>query len=185
MDNISKRVNFRLGDLTIPFNQQCEKENLTTTEMIRKALIHYLGDSQENINDNVSFSVENKHDFSKKKKVVISFTESEFLALENLRKFAYKPTYQAVIIAIFRAYILEESYLNEQEILLLKDANIQLLSIGRNLNQIVRKINIGEFKTELDVQYLGKLVKACKKHENYYRDLINRATLRRKIKVEI
>lgn len=185
MDNRKRKTAaIKLGELQTQFEERCKSENLTASELLRKALIHYLN-SKEETEKNSSFSVENKHDFGEKKKVVVTFTESEFLALEHLRKFAYKPTYQAVIIAIFRAYILEEPYLNEQEILLLKDANSQLLSIGRNLNQIARKINSGEFKTELDVQYLEQLVRACQNHENYYRGLINRATLRRKIKVEI
>ncbi|MDK4565385.1 plasmid mobilization relaxosome protein MobC, partial [Kingella kingae] len=164
--------------------KQCKIENISASELMRKALLQYLR-LPEKVKSQHSFSVENKHDFGEKKKVVITFNESEFLALEKLRKFAYKPTYQAVIIAIFRAYISEEPYLNEQEILLLKDANTQLLAIGRNLNQIARKINSGEFKTKLDIQYLEQLVIACQNHENYYRGLINRATLRRKIKVEI
>ena len=180
----SKKINFRLGDLTTPFFKQCKIENISASELMRKALLQYLR-LPEKVESQHSFSVENKHDFGEKKKVVITFNESEFLALEKLRKFAYKPTYQAVIIAIFRAYISEEPYLNEQEILLLKDANTQLLAIGRNLNQIARKINSGEFKTKLDSQYLEQLVRACQNHENYYRGLINRATLRRKIKVEI
>lgn len=180
MRDISKRVNFRLGDLTTPFLEQCKKENLSTSELLRKALVQYLNKAEP-----VSFSVEKKHDFGEKKKIVVSFTESEFQALEQLRKFALKPTYQAVIIAIFRAYVSQEPYLNEQEILLLKDANRQLQSIGRNLNQIARKINSGDFKSELNVEYLFKVISALEKHENYFQTLINRATLRRQIKVNL
>lgn len=185
MDNRKRKTAaIKLGRLQTQFEERCKSENLTPSELLRKALIYYLN-SEQIIEKKQSFSVENKYDFAEKKKVVITFNESEFLALEELRKFAYKPTYQAVIIAIFRAYISEEPYLNEQEILLLKDANTQLLAIGRNLNQIARKINSGEFKTELDSQYLEQLIRACQNHENYFRGLINRATLRRKIKVEI
>ncbi|HHS1179172.1 plasmid mobilization relaxosome protein MobC [Neisseria meningitidis] len=180
----SKTINFRLGNLTTQFLEQCKIENLSTSELVRKALLQYFRQPEKS-ESKVSFSVENKHDYGEKKKVVVTFTETEFQALEQLKKFALKPTYQAVIIAIFRAYISEEPYLNEQEILLLKDANTQLLAIGRNLNQIARKINSGEFKTELDSQYLEQLIRACQNHENYFRGLINRATLRRKIKVEI
>lgn len=185
MDNRKRKTAaIKLGRLQTQFEERCKSENLTPSELLRKALIYYLN-SEQIIEKKQSFSVENKYDFGEKKKVVITFNESEFSALEELRKFAYKPTYQAVIIAIFRAYISEEPYLNEQEILLLKDANTQLLAIGRNLNQIARKINSGEFKTELDSQYLEQLIRACQNHENYFRGLINRATLRRKIKVEI
>lgn len=180
----SKTINFRLGDLTTPFLEQCKIENLSASELVRKALLQYFRQPEKS-ERNVSFSVENKHDYGDKKKVVVTFTETEFQALEQLKKFALKPTYQAVIISIFRAYVLQEPYLNEQEILLLKDANKQLLFIGRSLNQIARKINSGEFKTDLNDEHLQNLIIACQRHEYYFQKLINRATLRRKIKVEI
>lgn len=173
----SKRVNFRLGDLTNQFVEQCKKENLSTSELMRKALFQYLNKTEPS-----SFSVENKHEFGNKKKVVVSFTETEFQALEKLRQFALKPTYQSVIISIFRAYLLQEPYLNEQEILLLKDANRQLQAIGRNFNQIARKINSGEFESDLDIKYIHDVINALDNHEKYFQSLINRATLRKKIK---
>lgn len=179
-----KTAAIKLGDLENEFNEHCKTKNLTPSQLIRKALLQYF--RQPEISESkVSFSVENKHDYGEKKKVVVTFTETEFQALEQLKKFALKPTYQAVIISIFRAYALQEPYLNEQEILLLKDANRQLLFIGRNLNQIARKINSGEFKTDLNDEHLQNLIIACQRHEDYFQKLINRATLRRKIKVEL
>ena len=172
-----KTASIKLGHLENDFLECCKSENMTPSQLIRKALLQYLKKTEP-----FSFSVESKHEFGNKKKVVVSFTETEFQALEKLRQFAFKPTYQAVIISIFRAYLLQEPYLNEQEILLLKDANRQLQAIGRNFNQIARKINSGEFESDLDIKYIYDVINALDNHEKYFQSLINRATLRRKIK---
>lgn len=183
-DSKRKTASIKLGNLEKEFVARCKSENLTPSQLLRKALMLYLKNCKiENVP--VSFSIENKHDYGERKKVVVTFSESEFHALEQLKKFALKPTYQAVIIAIFRAYISQEPYLNKQEILLLKDASNQLLAIGRNLNQITRAINSGEFKSDLNDEYLCKLTTACERYIKYFQSLINRATLRRKIKVQM
>ena len=179
----------KLGKLQQEFESRCEIENLTPSELLRKALLQYLNGTVEHPSEQVRqipAKVENKHDFSEKKKVVVSFSESEFQALQKLAESAYKPTYQGVLISMFRAQIMQDPYLNAEEILLLKDANKQLLAIGRNLNQIVRAIHSGDYGNRdiLDGGYLEKLLTACDRHADYFQHLINRATLRRKVKAE-
>lgn len=184
-----KTAAIKLGKLEKEFESRCEFENLTPSQLLRKSLLQYLYGAEQNQPEKlekIPAFVENKHDFGEKKKVVVSFSESEFQALQKLADSAYKPTYQGVLISMFRAQIMQDPYLNAEEILLLKDANKQLLAIGRNLNQIVRAIHSGDYGNRdiLDNDYLEKLLTALDRHAEYFQNLINRATLRRKVITE-
>lgn len=90
MDNRKKKTAaIKLGDLENEFNEHCKIENLTPSQLIRKALLQYFRQPEKS-ESNVSFSVENKHDYGEKKKVVVTFTETEFQALEQLKKICIK-----------------------------------------------------------------------------------------------
>lgn len=174
-----RTASIKLGDLEQAFEACCHSEGLTASQLLRKTLLAYL----KNPRDFPYFSVENRHDFGQKKKLEVSFTESEYAALSEILKFSYNPTYQAVIVGMVRAYLTAEPFLNEQEIMVMRDANKQLLAIGRNLNQIVRAINSGTYneKYGIDNDYLIKLLGACDKHAAYFQGIISRATQRKKI----
>ena len=175
----SRPVSTRLGNLEQEFDARCQSEGLSASQLLRRALIDYL----RKPNSIPSFTVENKHDFVEKKKVVVSFTESEYAALGEVVKTSYNVTYQAVIVGMVRAYLTAEPFLNEQEIMVMRDANKQLLAIGRNLNQIVRAMNSGTYNEKYGINddYLMRLLGACDKHAAYFQGIVTRATQRKKI----
>ena len=47
-------------------------------------------------------------------------------------------------------------------------------AIGRNLNQITRAINSGEFKIDLNHEYLRDLITACGRHRTFFQNFVNK-----------
>lgn len=184
MNSKRKVVSLRLGKLEEEVSKICEKENLSESEILKKALIEYLLKTRNNEEKNsvINFKVSHNNADEIKKRVEISLTISEIEALEELMKISIHSTMQSLIVGILRAYFLHSPVFQINEVVNLKKANSELNSIGRNLNQMSKLANMNEVFAEdvLTQDALNNLTKAIENHSEYVREVVNIATLRTK-----
>lgn len=184
MNNKRKVISLRLGKLEEEVSKICEKENLTESELLKKALVEYLIKSRdvEEKTSVVHFKVFHNRIDEIKKRIEISLTVSEIEALDELMKISIHSTMQSLIVGILRAYFLHSPVFQINEVVNLKKANSELNSIGRNLNQMSKLSNMNEVFAEdvLTQNALNDLTKIIENHSQYVREVINTATLRTK-----
>ena len=92
----------------------------------------------------------------KKVRVSVWLTESEREGI-RLRTTLHGGTRAGWIINLIRAALTREPQLGSDEIEALEQSNYQLLSIGRNLNQIARRLNEGQQQQVVEVDMLNEL----------------------------
>ena len=175
----NKVVSIRLGALEKVFLERCEKDNLKPSELLKLSLRSYLGKDEKSPKD-ISFSVRKFASEPMKKRIEITLTESELSALESVMNLTFYQSYQAVIVGILRAYFLNSAVFHTQEITELRQANAALNAIGRNLNQVIKLIHLGDMEAAraLNETNMDKVVAALNAHSAYCKKVINTATLR-------
>ena len=92
----------------------------------------------------------------KKVRVSVWLTESEREGI-RLRTTLHGGNRAGWIINLIRAALTREPQLGDDEIDVLKASNFQLLSIGRNLNQIARRLNEGQTQQSVEMAMLDEL----------------------------
>lgn len=80
-----------------------------------------------------------------KKRFEIMLTDSEREALATRAK-EEKTSGRQFVIDALRAVLTHEPQLSMKEIEILGESNFQLLAVGRNLNQIARRLNEGKYE---------------------------------------
>lgn len=183
MQQKSKTVSVWLGGLEAPFYSRCEQENLKPSELMKLALRSYLSTGKKTEKD-ISFSVGKMALDAPKKRIEITLTESELAALEEVMNVTIYRSYQAVIVGILRAYFLNKPVFQTKEVEVLRQANAALNAMGRNFNQVIKLIHLGDMEAAraLNEANIEKMVEAIEKHTFYCRKVVNEATLRTKFK---
>lgn len=183
MDSKNKVVSFRLGSLQDSFEKRCEVDNLKPAELIKVALRNYLSDEEKTVKD-ISFSVEKLALDEPKKRIEVTLTESEISALETIKSLTVYQSYQAIIVGILRAYILNKPVFQIQEVEVLRRANTELNAMGRNFNQLIKLIHLGDMEAirALNESNIEKIILAIEKHADFCRKVVNEAILRTKFK---
>lgn len=105
-----------------------------------------------------------------KKRFEILLTISERQALEIRAKEAGSSVRQFIIDAV-RATLTHEPQYSMKEIEVLGESNYQLLAIGRNLNQIARRLNEGKYEP-VTVERIEELSKSLLQHAKKVSDTI-------------
>ena len=98
-----------------------------------------------------------------KRRVAVELTESEIEGI-RLRTQMRGGTRAAWIINLIRSALTVEPQFGDAEIEALTESNYQLLSIGRNLNQITRRLNEGQTQQEVELALLEELREKIRKH---------------------
>lgn len=183
MTEKNKVLSFRLGSLEEAFYSYCKKEELKPSEVVKLALRAYLSSGKKPEKD-ISFSVGKMALDAPKKRIEITLTESELEALEAVMNVTIYRSYQAVIVGILRAYFLNKPVFQTKEVEVLRQANAALNAMGRNFNQVIKLIHLGDMEAAraLNEANIEKMVEAIEKHAFYCRKVVNEATLRTKFK---
>lgn len=105
-----------------------------------------------------------------KKRFEILLTVSEREALEIRAKEAGSSVRQFIIDAV-RATLTHEPQYSMKEIEILGESNYQLLAIGRNLNQIARRLNEGKYEP-VTVEQIEELSRSLRQHAKKVSDTI-------------
>lgn len=93
---------------------------------------------------------------TRKKRVELRLTESEFACVRNLAE-ASGSSPNAWAINLIRANLTRTPQLGFHELQMLGKSNCSLLAIGRNLNQIARWMNANKGSAPPDLAYIERL----------------------------
>lgn len=130
--------------LKAQWDEYCEKNDKKSAATLR-ALMRYMiqDDMPPEVRRWIAGQVDEKPDDGRKERFEILVTPSE---KEAIRKRAEEEgcSMRYWIVAACRAGLTKEPQFNMEEIKALGESNYQLLAIGRNLNQIARRMNEGK-----------------------------------------
>ncbi len=138
----SLRMDVYLGDLKTPWVEYCASVGKKPGAVLREAIEKQLAGLQAGKPRTVFKSVEEVQHVAKKR-FEIMLTDSEREALATRAK-EEKTSGRQFVSDALRAILTHEPQLSMKEIEILGESNFQLLGVGRNLNQIARRLNEGK-----------------------------------------
>lgn len=165
----SPYMNIYLGDLKKPWVEYCSSVGKKPGAALREAIEKQLAGLQTGKPRTVFTQVEETSQ-EPKKRFEILLTVSEREALEVRAKEAGSSVRQFIVDAI-RAALTHEPQYSMKEIEVLGESNYQLLAIGRNLNQIARRLNEGKYEP-VTVERIEELSKSLRQHAKKVSDSI-------------
>lgn len=165
----SPYMNIYLGNLKAPWVEYCssigKKPGVALREAIEKQLAGLQADTAKTV-----FTQVEETSRKPKKRFEILLTVSEREALETRAKEAGSSVRQFIVDAV-RATLTHEPQYSMKEIEVLGESNYQLLAIGRNLNQIARRLNEGKHEPII-VERIEELSKSILLHAKKVSDSI-------------
>ena len=128
------RINIDLQHYKQPWLDYCKAHNTTPSEAFRMVAAKLIGAKKG------ASSEAGEGGSGIKVRKVIKLTRSEILAAEEL---ADREGFHLTrwIVALVRARLMRGAQLGQHELELLARSNMQILALGRNLNQIARVLN--------------------------------------------
>ncbi len=164
MNKPRKQLYVGLGKLDDPFRESCAARGITPNAEIRRLVANSLQEKAAPLKQ--KFKSNAAIDETRLRRE-IRFSESEFEA--GTRLAAYLGTnMQGMVIALIRNAVESEAIFSEKEVLALSASSLQLGALGRNFNQLVKRLNadidplptdyanavalIGEIQTEIRAQ---------------------------------
>lgn len=165
----SPYMNIYLGNLKAPWVEYCSSLGKKPGVALREAIEKQLSGLQADTARTVFTQVEETSQ-EPKKRFEILLTVSEREALEVRAKEAGSSVRQFIVDAI-RATLTHEPQYSMKEIEVLGESNYQLLAIGRNLNQIARRLNEGKYEP-VTVERIEELSKSILLHVKKISDSI-------------
>lgn len=165
----SLRMDVYLGDLKTPWVAYCASVGKKPGAALREAIEKQLAGLQVDKARTLFTQVEQTHR-EPKKRFEILLTVSEREALEIRAKEAGSSVRQFIVDAV-RATLTHEPQYAMKEIEVLGESNYQLLAIGRNLNQIARRLNEGKYEP-VTVERIEELSKSLRQHAKKVSDTI-------------
>lgn len=156
----SPYLNLYLGGLKPLWEAYCAQRNLKPGAAIRTAIEHQLKAASEPRPGQVVSSMEPAKP-EKRERYEITLTGSEKEAIR--RRLDGKRTMRDWIASAIRGALTKEPQFGAAEYAALAESTYQLLAIGRNLNQIARKLNEGR-SAEFPAKRVADIEAAIKAH---------------------
>jgi hypothetical protein len=132
-----KRLHVALGASDEPFRRECEERGITPSAEIRRLIEDSL--SKPNVRKRCVFKSRPEPDETRLRRE-IRFSESEFEAGTKLAKHL-GTNIQGMLISLVRCAVEAKPIFSGQEVNKLAAASLQLGAVGRNFNQLVRRLN--------------------------------------------
>lgn len=170
-------LSVRLGvDLKERWEAYCEGLGTAPSSAIKAAIEQQLEKAGKNPTPKINHQTQEATPAEPKVRFEILLTESEKRAIRE-RSNIERCSMRRWIIDACRAGLTHEPQFGMSEIDALGESNYQLLAIGRNLNQIARRLNEGKH-AEITVEQIEKLSRIIDKHTDTVSGTI-RASLER------
>ncbi len=151
-----KRIGVRLSEETLSnWTEYCQARGESPSTVIRQ----YMEATLENeASEGVKLPERTRKPRREqiKRRVTVELTESEIEGI-RLRTQMRGGTRASWIIKLIRSALTVDPQMGDVEIEALVESNYQLLSIGRNLNQISRRLNEGQKKQEVELAMVDAL----------------------------
>lgn len=145
MEKENPYLNVYLGSLKKPWGDYCESLGKKPGAALKEAIEQQLEKATRLPTPKPFRQTRELPDGESKVRFEILLTKSEKAAIQDLANLEHCSQRRWIIDAI-RAGLTHEPQFGMKEIEALGESNYQLLSIGRNLNQIARRLNEGRFE---------------------------------------
>jgi len=166
-------------DVYAKWQAYCAGIGLPPSTAVRKSIEQQVSQAVE-VKEPVSETHESIRE-QKKVRVSMWLTESEREGI-RVRTKLHGGTRAAWIINLIRAALTRDPQLGHDEIEVLEQSNYQLLAVGRNLNQISRRMNEGQKQQEVELAMVETLRDQIEAHTDEVTRLIRSNTERWVIK---
>ena len=114
-------------------------------------------------------------------RVEMRFKQSEFGALNEIIEHE-GCTQQGFLIGLFRAFVANEVQFTTDEVLALRDANMQLRKLGVNINAIAKQLKQGNAQVDGSFEKIAEVItKRIDQHTHKVNELLNASEHRWKI----
>lgn len=133
------------SDLKSRWRAHCRQQGETPSSGVRQVIEHLLANDRQPY---TQAEVVRGHEDRTRRRLEFRLTESELAKVCDLARIQGLSTNQWVV-SLVRAHLTKQPQFGMVELTALGDSNSRLLSIGRNLNQIARRLNAGEIVDEL------------------------------------
>ncbi len=166
MDKKGPRISVYMGSLREPWDEYCASLGInssTAFKDIAKQLLAKPSKPPKN------FKQANGPDRRKKVRWEVPLTPSEKQAVEKMAE-QENCSPRRLVVNLIRMYVTGEPQFSAKEIEELGEANYQLYSIGRNLNQLAKRLNEGHLEP-VTVERIEELRKIIREHT----DKVNQA----------
>lgn len=174
MEKKNAYLNVYLGSIKEPWADYCETLGKKPGAAIKEAIEQQLSKAQANPQPKTYRQTETVKE--PKERLEILLTISEKAAVKERAKIERCSMRRWIVDAI-RTGLTHEPQFGMAEIDALGESNYQLLALGRNLNQIARRLNEGHYEP-ITVQRIVALSRLIDKHTDVVSDAI-RASLER------
>lgn len=155
-----------LGKLKEPWLKHCEAHNVKPGAALKAVVVKLLSSE---VKAHKIFSQSGGPDRGKKKRWEVPLTPSEKAAVEKRAK-EENCSPRRWVVDLIRLSLTHDPQFSTKEIEELGESNYQLYSIGRNLNQLAKRLNEGHLEP-VTVERIEELRKVIKAHT----DSVNRA----------
>lgn len=166
----SRAINVHLGELKEPWAAYCSARGLKPGAAIREAIARQLASGPATSGEaGLRRQADETPDTTPKEGVRVWLTSSEKKAMREQAE-AEKCSMGRWIVDAIRTRLTGEPQFSMKEIETLGESNFQLLAIGRNLNQIARRLNEGK-----DAPEVVAAVKELRRQIGEHTALVDRA----------
>ncbi|WP_027917483.1 MULTISPECIES: plasmid mobilization relaxosome protein MobC [unclassified Pseudomonas] len=176
--NTEKRspiLSVRLGpELKTRWENYCEELGRAPSSAIREAVERQLKAVDEPLAPKTYRQIENEQEIKQRFEILLTTSEKKSI---KERAHIERCSMRRWIIDAIRAGLTHEPQFGMSEIDALGESNYQLLALGRNLNQIARRLNEGNYEP-VTVQRIEALSRIIDKHTDLVSSAI-RASLER------
>jgi hypothetical protein len=166
--------------LKAQWDEYCAQSRKKPSSLIRAIMRYLIQDEMPpEVREWISTQAEGKADNSSKKRIEVRLTQSEYEAV-ILRAEAEGCSTQRWVINCVRASLTNEPQFTMETTKALWDSSYQLRAIGKNLNQIAKRLNEGG-KVEVSAAAIEKLTSIISAHTNKAAALLDASLGRWKI----
>ncbi|MBN3780475.1 MobC family plasmid mobilization relaxosome protein [Burkholderia sp. Ac-20345] len=160
-----------LGALRQQLDAYCRTHETTPSAVVRRAVADVIaGGMPASDNAVVPYSITPAVEGTDR--LVLRLTASERKALSEVAERAGFKTAQRWIIAALRIYLTRQPHLSDFDMSVLADSNFQLAAIGRNLNQIAKRLNSEPDVSGYRLDVIDDISKRIRKHTELVSSLL-------------
>lgn len=160
------------ADLKEAWDEHCKKKGQSQQAIIR-ALMRYIiqDDMPPEVREWITQQTYGRNDHGPKQRMEVRFTPTEFQAITE-RATAEECSPQRWVINCVRASLTHDPQFTWMTAKTLGESNYQLLAIGRNLNQIAKRLNDGA-AASVTTEHIKKLNAVIHQHVRKAADVLD------------
>jgi len=173
------RVTVDIGELRSQLDAYCAVNKTTPSAVVRETLARLLGATGTNVQFDTGLAPDDRDTT----RIYIRLSESEKQAITIISESWGFKTVKQFIVCLLRAFITQRPHFSDSELKILADSNFQLASIGRNINQIAKRLNSEPDISAYQVEDIKELADYIKTHTRLVSDLLRMNVERWRIEV--